>query len=266
MKSKTLRILVSLLTTAALLAIMSPSVFAATLDDIIRSGKVRIMVPLDVPAFGTMGKDGKPEGYDIDIANLIAKDLGVEAELIPGTGINRIPFLLTKKVDIVVMIMGATPERAKSVSFSSPYAPFYIGIYGPSTLNVKSADDTKGYKVGVPRGTTQDLSFTEIAPKGVQIIRYEDDATNHAAFLSGQVDMYGGGNLSTRAFKALNPGKDIELKFVLRMSPGHIAVRRGEFDLLQWLNTFIHFHKVGGKLNELSIKWFGDPLPTLTTF
>jgi polar amino acid transport system substrate-binding protein len=262
------KLLRTLLGTAALAAILCFSVqpaLADTLDDIIKSGKVRIMVPIDVPIFGTPGPDGKPEGYDIDIANLIAKDLGVEAELIPGTGANRIPFLLTKKVDMVVMIMGATPERAKSVSFTSPYAPFYIGIFGPPSVKVTSADQTAGFKVGVPRGTTQDISFTEIAPKGVNIIRYEDDATTISALLAGQVDMIGSGNIPMKKVAQDNPGK-VELKFVLRMSPGHIAVRRGEADLLQWLNTFIHYHKVNGDLNKLSLKWFEAPMPELTTF
>ncbi|NIO07526.1 MAG: transporter substrate-binding domain-containing protein, partial [Deltaproteobacteria bacterium] len=68
-------------------------------------------------------------------------------------------------------------------------------MYGSKDLPVKSAEETKGYKVGVPRGTTQDITFSEMAPEGVTIIRYEDDATTFQALLSGQVDMIGTGNL-----------------------------------------------------------------------
>jgi polar amino acid transport system substrate-binding protein len=265
MIARALRIVLAAMVVTTLVALGATPAAADTLDDILKSGKVRIMVPIDVPPFGTPGPGGKPEGYDIDVANLIAKDLGVELELTPGASVNRIPFLLTKKVDMVVLIMGATPERAKSVSFTSPYAPFYIGIYGSPNVKVSSAAETKGYKVGVPRGTTQDLSFSEIAPEGVQISRYDDDATTHAALLSGQVDMIGTGNLIAKELAKQNPGK-IELKFILRMSPGHIAVRRGEFDLLNWLNVFIHYHKGNGDLDKLSRKWFGEPMPELTTF
>ncbi len=164
------------------------------------------------------------------------------------------------------MIFGATPERAKSVSFTSAYAPYFIGVYGPAELPVDSAEDTEGYTVGVPRGTTQDITFTDMAPEGVKIIRYEDDATTTSALLSGQVDMIGTGNLVAREIARQNPDKNIELKFVLRMSPGHIGVRRNEFDLWLWLNTFIHYHKLNGDLDKLSRKWFDEPLPELSTF
>ena len=235
MPGKTLRKLLSVVALAAVLGFAAQPATAETLDDIINSGKVRIMVPIDVPIFGTMGTDGKPEGYDIDIANLIAKDLGVEAELIPGTGPNRIPFLLTSKVDIVVMIMGATPERAKSVSFTSPYAPFYIGIFGPPSVKVTSAAQTKGYKVGVPRGTTQDMSFSEIAPDGVKIVRFEDDATTISALLSGQVDMIGSGNIPMKKVAADNPGKVAEY-------------RGGKDKLIGWFVGQV-MQQTGGKAN-----------------
>jgi polar amino acid transport system substrate-binding protein len=238
---------------------------ASALDDIIKSGKVRIAVPIDVPPFGSVGKDRQVEGFDIDLANLIAKDLGVKAELIPTTGINRVPYLITGKADIVVSTFGATPERAKSVSFTSPYAPFFLGIYGSKDLPVKSAEETKGYKVGVPRGTTQDITFSEMAPEGVTIIRYEDDATTFQALLSGQVDMIGTGNLVAAALAKKHPGK-ISLKFILRLSPMHIGVRRHEPDLLQWLNTFVFYHKMNGDLGKLYLRWLGEPMPAVPTF
>jgi polar amino acid transport system substrate-binding protein len=248
-----------------IIAVFAAPAISGTLDDIIKRGKVKIAVPIDVAPFGTVDKDGKLEGYDIDVANMIAKDLGVELEMIPTTGINRIPYLLTKKVDIVVMIFGATPERAKSVSFTIPYAPFFIGIFGPKELPVSSAEETKGYRVGVPRGTTQDMTFTDMAPEGVEIIRYEDDATTSAALLAKQVDMIGTGNLVAASLNEKNPGK-FELKFVLRISPGHIGIRRNEPDLMQWLNTFIFYHRVKGDLNKLSMKWFKQPMPELPAF
>ena len=105
---------------------------ASLLDDIIKSGKVRIAVPIDVPPFGAVGKDKKVAGFDIDLANLLAKDLGVELELVPTTGVNRVPYLITGKVDVVISTFGATPDRAKSVSFTAPYAPYFIGHFrGP---------------------------------------------------------------------------------------------------------------------------------------
>jgi polar amino acid transport system substrate-binding protein len=63
-----------------------------------------------------------------------------------------------------------------------------------------------------------------------------------------------------------NPSKEFDLKFVIRPSPGHMAVRMGEARMLQWLNSFIFFNRINGELNKLHVKWLGrpmDPLPTL---
>ena len=249
----------SLLLTVPLIGFSAASVSAFTLDDIIKRGKVRVLVPIDVSPFGMMGKDGKPEGYDIDVANLVAKDIGVKLELVPTTSINRIPYLLTKKVDIVISTLGSNSERAKSVSFTSPYMSFKLGIFGSKDLPVKSAKDTVGYKVGVPRGTTQDLNFTEIAPKGCTIIRYEDDATTISALLSGQVDMIGTVQVVASKVSKDHPGK-ADLNFILRESPGHFEVRRGEFDLLNYLNTIILYHRMNGDFDKISMKWLGVPV------
>ena len=85
---------------------------ADKLQDILSKGVVRIGVPLDAPPFGAQDKDRKPIGFDIEMAEMVAKGLGVKLEMQQITGANRIPFLMTDKVDIVISVMGLTPERA----------------------------------------------------------------------------------------------------------------------------------------------------------
>src|SRR3954465_13503465 len=82
-------------------------------EEILSKGVVRIGVPLDVPPFGSQHVNREAEGFDVDMANMVAKALGVKLELTQITGANRIPYLLTDKVDIVISVMGLTPERAK---------------------------------------------------------------------------------------------------------------------------------------------------------
>jgi polar amino acid transport system substrate-binding protein len=121
-----------------------------TLDSVLSAGTIKIAVPQDSPPFGSVGTDGEPQGYDIAVAKLIAEDLEVELELIPVTSTNRIPYLQTGRADLVISSLGATPERAKSIYFSStPYAPFFSGIYGPAAAEVSAYDDLSGYTVGV---------------------------------------------------------------------------------------------------------------------
>ena len=106
---------------AALLSLgLVNTAMADRLQDILTAGVVRIGVPLDVPPFGSQNANREAEGFDVDMANMVAKALGVKLELTQITGANRLPFLLTDKVDIVISVMGLTPERPKQIMFSSP--------------------------------------------------------------------------------------------------------------------------------------------------
>ncbi len=243
----------------------SGSALADDFQRILDEGVVRIGVPLDVPVYGFVDENQQPAGLDIDIANLIAKELGAKLELQQITGINRIPYLVTNKVDIVVAVMGATPERAKSIMFTSPYSSLYIGIFGPTTRAVDEATKLGDLRIGVPRGTTQDISITELHPKG-NIVRFEDDATTAAAYISGQVDLFGTANIVARALAEEHPDKEFAPVYKIRTSPAHMGVRHGEFNLLRWLDTFIFYNKMNGKLDELHRKWMGEGMADLPSF
>jgi len=249
---------------AATLA-LSAQARADKLQEIMDEGVVRIGVPIDVPPFGFTDENQASVGLDVDLARLVAEELGVELQLQQITGINRIPFLVTDKVDIVIAVMGATPERAKQIMFTSPYASLYIGVFGPKELQVSSADEIGDLTVGVPRGTTQDISLSEMAPEA-DIVRFEDDATTAAAFLSGQVDLFGTANIVARDMVKKNPDLDLVNKFVIRTSPAHMGVRHGEFNLLRWLDTFIFYNKMNGRLDELHQKWMGESMKPLPSF
>jgi polar amino acid transport system substrate-binding protein len=251
--------------TALLALTLSFPAYADRLQDILDQGVVRIGVPIDVPPFGFTDENQEPVGLDVDLAGMVAKELGVELELQQITGINRIPFLMTDKVDVVIAIMGATPERAKQIMFTSPYASLYIGVFGPKDLPVTSADTIGEYSVGVARGTTQDISVSEMAPDA-NIVRFEDDATTAAAFLSGQVDLFGTANILVQDMVKKDPSLDLVNKFVIRTSPAHMGVRHGEFNLLRWLDTFIFYSKMNGNLQQLHHKWMGEDMKPLPSF
>lgn len=235
----------------------------ADLSDILSEGAIQIAVPENFPPFGSLGAEGEYVGYDVDVAKLIAEDLGVELELVPVTSKQRIPFLETDRVDLVISSMGANPERAKSIWFSSAYAPFYSGAFAAAGVAVASPADLAGLKVGLTGGTLEDLELTETAPEGTEIIRFGDNAATLAAFTSGQVDVLVTGNTVAATLSADNPGLDMETKFIIKESPAFIGVKKGNFDLLQWVNVFILHKTLGGQLNDLSETWLGQPLPPL---
>ena len=154
----------------------------ADLSEILSSGVVKIAVPESFPPFGSVGASGAHEGYDVDVAKLIAKDLGVKLELVPVVSKQRIPFLETDRVDLVISTMGANPTRAKSINFSSAYAPFYSGVFAASTLNIMSPADLSGMTVGVISGSLEDLEITKAAPSDAKIFRFGDNAATLSAY------------------------------------------------------------------------------------
>jgi polar amino acid transport system substrate-binding protein len=232
--------------------------------EIVKKGTIRIAVPLDVPPFGSQNAERKAEGFDIDLAEMVGKALGVKVELQQVTGANRIPFLLTDKVDVVISVMGLTPERAKQVMFTAPYADTHLAVYGPKSANVKSAAELGNLKVVAAKGTTQDLGLAAMNPRA-NIMRTEDDATAATAYITGQAELFATNSLIVPDLIKRAPNKEFELKFVIRRSPAHMGVRMGEHTLLQWLNSFIFFNSMNGELDKLHKKWLAAPMVALPT-
>jgi len=232
--------------------------------EILKTGAVRIAVPLDVPPFGSMNQERKPEGFDIDLAEMVAKALGVKVELQQVTAANRIPYLLTDKVDIVISVMGLTPERAKQIMFTAPYADTHLAVYGPKSANVPSAAELGSLKVVAAKGTTQELGLAAMNPRA-NIMRTEDDATAATAYITGQADLFATNSLIVPDLMKRAPNKEFDLKFVIRRSPAHMGVRMGELVLLQWLNSFIFFNTMNGELDKLHRKWLAAPMAPLPT-
>jgi len=238
---------------------------ADDLANILSKGVVRIGVPVDVPPFGSQDASRNPVGLDVELAEMIGKALGVKVELQQITGANRIPYLLTDKVDIVISVMGLTPERAKQIMFTAPYADTSLAVYGAKSQNVKSAADLGSLKVVAAKGTTQDLGLVEMNPKA-NIMRTEDDATAAQAYITGQADMIATNSLVVPDLMKRAPNKEFELKFVIRRSPAHMGVRMGEHNLVRWLDSFLFFNSMNGELDRLHQKWLAAkmiPLPTL---
>jgi polar amino acid transport system substrate-binding protein len=232
--------------------------------DVLSKGVIRIGIPADLPPFGFQSASREPEGFDIDLAQMVGKALGVKVELVPLTGANRIPYLLTDKVDITVSLMGLTPERAKQVWFSAPYASTSLAVFGPKSLAVHSAAELKDLKVAAAKGNTEETALTAMNPQA-NIMRMENDAAAAAAYLSGQAQLFACSSFVAVELAKKNPGKEFDLKFVIRPSPGHMAVKMGESNMLQWLNSFIFFNKTNGELNKLHMKWLGRPMDPLSS-
>ena len=232
-------------------------VHADTLDSIMAAKVIKVAVPQDFAPFGSAGLDLKPQGYDIDMANLIGKELGVKTEIIPVTSANRIPYLQTNKADLVISSLGKNEEREKVIDFSIAYAPFFSGVFGTKAIAVASAADLKGKTIGATRGAIEEQALTASAPPDATVKRFEDNNATIAAFAAGQTQLLAtsasvAGNLMVR-----NPTLNTEFKLLLKDSPCYVGVLKGEDALLAKVNEVIAAAKASGELEALSKKWLG---------
>jgi polar amino acid transport system substrate-binding protein len=150
--------------------------------------------------------------------------------------------------------------------FTIPYAATQSEIVAPKSKNIKQVSDLAGMKVGVGRASSNDIFFTQVAPKETTIQRYEGDGVAGQALLSGQVDALAFTNVMSNEIRKSNPQLELETKIILRAQANAIAVRKDAFELREWLNATIYFMKVNGELDALYQKWVGGPLPTLPVF
>jgi polar amino acid transport system substrate-binding protein len=245
----------------AVVTIVAPISARAELADVMSRKLIKIAVPQDFPPFGSVGLDMAPQGYDIDVANLIAAKLGVKVEITPVTSANRIPYLQTNKVDLVISSLGKNPEREKVIDFSAAYAPFFNGVFAPAGVAVAKIEDLAGKSVGVTRGSVEDLELTNIAPATANVKRYEDNNGTISAFLSGQVDVVATGNVVAAAIIARNPPKKPELKFLIKNSPCYIGLSKEQPALKAKLDEILTAAKADGSLNAIAQKWLKTDLP-----
>lgn len=252
----------SLLAGCAALAFGAASATAETIDQVKEKGELTIGMLVDFPPYGILNTDNKPDGYDADVAKQLAKDLGVKVNIIPVTGPNRIPYLLTNKVDMLIASLAITPERAKQVQFSHPYSAAQIVMFGEKDAKISKPEDLSGLRIGVARASTQDIAVTKIAPKDANIRRFDDDASAMQALLSGQVDAIGCSTTVAAQIAKRAPDRFAN-KFVLLQQEMAVAMRPGEPKTLETVNKLVDKNIEDGEFSKLFQKWLGTPLPEL---
>ncbi|MGR2739130.1 transporter substrate-binding domain-containing protein [Billgrantia sp. Q4P2] len=259
----TSRLLASALTVAVVLGAMGTATAEAdTLEAIESRGIIRIAVPQDFPPFGSVDADLQPRGYDIDMANYLADQMGVRLELVTVTSANRIPYLQTGMVDLVISSLGKNPEREAAIDFSAAYAPFFLGIFSAdANESASSPEELAGKTIGVTRGAVEDMELSEVAPSSTTIQRFEDNATTIAAFLAGRVDYIATGNVVAAEIAARNGSRAPELLYQLRDSPCYVGMNKNEPALMAEVNRLIAQALEDGTLNEFSQRWFSADLP-----
>lgn len=135
--------------------------------DLKAKGKIVIGVKFDVPQFGALNPaTGKPEGFDVDLGNIIADRLGVEAEFVEAISRNRIPFLTQNKVDLVISTMTINEERKKEIDFSNVYYIAEQRLLVKKDGPIQEVEDLNSRRASVcsAKGSTSEANVRAVAP------------------------------------------------------------------------------------------------------
>ena len=246
---------------AALVAHAAP-VWADQLDDIMRSGTLRVATDVAIPPAGMMNAQMQPVGSDVETAQLLAKDWGLKLEFVPTTGATRIPNVLSGKADVIISTLSVTPDRAKVIDFSRAYTVLQSVVGGAPGVHVDSIAGLKGMTVAVTRGTTQDSRLTALADaNGFTVQRYDDDATLVTAGATGQSQLIATSVALVDAVRQKNPASGFAPKFVLDNFDIAIGLKKGEPRLLAKLNDWVLANLQNGKLNTIYKTYYKVDLP-----
>jgi polar amino acid transport system substrate-binding protein len=249
---------------AALLAATAQAAFADKFDDIKKAGKIRIAVAMGSPLYSFADANMQPAGSDVETAQLLAKDLGVQMEMIPITNAARIPTIQANKADIDVADLSITDERKKVIDFSKPYAVITIILAAPKSVAIKGYEDLTGKRIGLTRATVNDTMTTQLA-KNAEIVRYEDDATLITSVVTGQVEIWSSTPANLGEIQKRAPQLNMEKKFDQKDFDLGIAIPKGEPKLKDWIDAWVVTNMKNGKLNAIYKKFHGRDLPASVT-
>src|SRR5580698_2314543 len=237
-----------------------------TLDKILKEKKLRVAIDVANPPFGVLDKDGQPDGSDVAVARQMAKDMGVELEFVQVPSTGRIPALLAGRADVTIASISVTADRAKAVMYCNPNGALQIVIFGPRSVAIKTPADLVGKRIGITRATLEEATVPKMAPQATNIVWFDDMGATIQAMVSGQVDAIAMTSFAAKAVSDGNPGMKIETKLNVTTAFYAPIVRHGDFELQQWINTWIFINTQNGVLAALYKKYTGVDLPPLPIF
>ena len=228
---------------AAILALFSActkenKISARTVEQIKKSGEIKIAVFSDKKPFGYVDEYGEYQGYDVYFGNRIAKDLGVKVKYVPVEAASRVEVLVTGKVDIVLANFTVTPERAEKVDFALPYMKVALGVVSPESALITKPEDLIGKKLIISKGTTAETYFSKNYPE-VELLKFDQYAEAYAALLDGRGAGMSTDNTEVLAWALENPGYKVGIESLGDLDTIAAAVQKGNSNLLEWLNNEI---------------------------
>ena len=238
-----------------------PKITTRSIGETKSSGKIIIGVFSDKKPFGYVDENGDYQGYDIYFANRIGQELGVDVEFISVEAANRVEYLVTGKVDIILANFTVTEKRAEEVDFALPYMKVALGVVSPEASLITEPEQLNGKKLIVSKGTTAETYFTENYPE-VELLKFDQYTEAFNALLDGRGDALSTDNTEVLAWAIENNGFKVGIESLGDLDTIAPAVQKGNTELLEWINNEIKslasenfFHK---GFNETLAPVYGD--------
>ena len=232
---------------------------SSTLQGVLQRGTLRVGDCLTFAPFGFYNQSGQPDGYDVDLAKELAKEMGVKLEIVNTTSANRIPNLQTAKVDVVFCNFTRNLERAKVIDFTAPYVVASEALLVKKSSGIQSVKDMANRTIATVKGST---NGDEVRSLGFPIKIQEYDSSQAAilAVKQGQADAMIEDNNFLAYQAKLDPDLAVTNEALVPLEYNAFGVKAGDQEWLNYLNLFL-FNINASKLNaQLYKKWFGaDP-------
>jgi len=229
----------------------------SALQNVLQRGTLRVGDCLSFAPFGFYDKEGNPDGYDVDLAKALAKEMGVKLEMVNTTSANRIPNLQTNKVDVVFCNFTRNLERAKEIGFTSPYVVASEALLVRKNSGIQSAQDMEGKTIATVKGST---NGDEVRDLGINVKIQEYDSSQAAilAVKQGQADaMIEDTNFLTYQAK-LDPTLTVTNEALVPLEYNAFGVKQGDQVWINYLNEFLFEINASGENAQLYQKWFGS--------
>jgi len=210
----------------------------SSIEQIKKNGVVRIGVFSDKPPFGYLDAQGKNQGFDVEIAKHVAKDLlGDEnkVQFVLTEAANRVEYLKANKVDIIFANFTVTPERKEVVDFAKPYLKVSLGVVSPKDKPITDVAQLKDQILLVNKGTTADSFFSKSHPE-IKLQKYEQNTETFDALKDGRGAALAHDNLLVLAWAKENPKYTVGITSLGQHDLIAPAVKKGDKELLDWLN------------------------------
>ena len=211
---------------------------ARTLDEIKESGELVVGVFSDKKPFGYVDENGDYQGYDVYFARRLAENLGTELKLVSVDAPNRVEYLTSAKVDIILANFTVTPERAEVVDFALPYMKVALGVVSPDGALITDVAQLDGKTLIVSKGTTAETYFTENHPE-VKLLKFDTYTEAFNALLDGRGDALSTDNTEVLAWALDNPGFTVGIESLGSLDTIAPAVQKGNETVLAFINDEI---------------------------